>query len=151
MAIAESKVLEQVKEYISKISLVFSPIFFAVIGARLNLWALSPVSFFGMLLLIGLAVISKIVGCGIPAALVMRNSRIGLRVGVGMISRGEVGLIISGIGLVAGVIDENLYAQIVAMTVITTVVTPMLLRHFFGRQEKVRKKTEMATEREIDI
>jgi len=133
MAIAESKVLAQVREYIGKVSLIFSPIFFAVIGARLNLWALTPMSIYGMLLILAIAIISKVVGCGIPAALVTRSSKIGARVGVGMISRGEVGLIVGGIGLTAGAINQDVYAQIVAMAVITTIVTPILLRHSFRR------------------
>jgi len=134
MAIAESKVLARVREYISKVNLVFSPIFFAVIGARLNIWALSPMSFYGMLLILAIAIISKMVGCGIPAALATRNSTIGMRVGVGMISRGEVGLIVAGIGITAGAIDQNVYAQIVTMAIVTTIVTPILLRRAFGRK-----------------
>jgi Kef-type K+ transport system membrane component KefB len=133
MAVAESNVLAQVKEYIGKVNLVFSPIFFAALGARLNVWALTPMSFFGMLLILAVAIASKLVGCGIPAALATRSSRIGARVGVGMISRGEVGLIVGGIGLTAGAIDQDVYAQIVVMAVITTIMTPMLLRYFFRR------------------
>jgi len=146
MAIAESKVLAQVREYIGKVNLVFSPIFFAVIGARLNVWALTPMAFYGMLLILAIAITSKVVGCGIPAALVTRSSRIGVRVGVGMISRGEVGLIVGGIGLAAGAINQDVYAQIVAMAVITTIVTPMLLRHFLGRRAINDKVANTATE-----
>ncbi len=131
MAIAESKVLAQVREYIEKVNLVFSPIFFAVIGARLNLTALTPLAFYGMVLILAIAIVSKFVGCGIPALLATRNSKIGVRVGVGMISRGEVGLIVGGIGLTAGAIGQDVYAQIVAMAVITTIITPVLLRHSF--------------------
>lgn len=137
MAIAESKVLTQVREYISKVTLVFSPIFFAVIGARLNLWVLSLMSFYGVLLMLAIAVVSKVVGCGIPAALVTRTPRIGVRVGIGMVSRGEVGLIVAGIGLAAGAISQDVYAQIVAMAIITTIMTPILLRFFFGRKVEV--------------
>lgn len=132
MAIAESKVLVPVREYISKVNLVFSPIFFAVIGARLNLWALSPISFYGMLVILAVAIVSKVVGCGIPAALTTRSRRIGGIVGVGMISRGEVGLIIAGIGLTAGAISNDVYAQIVTMSVITTIVTPILLKRSYA-------------------
>lgn len=146
MAIAESKVLAQVREYIGKVNLIFSPIFFAVIGARLNVWALTPMAFYGMLLILAIAITSKVVGCGIPAALVTRSSRIGVRVGVGMISRGEVGLIVGGIGLAAGAINQDVYAQIVAMAVITTIVTPMLLRHFLGRRAINDKVANTATE-----
>ena len=133
MAIAESKVLAQVREYIGKVNLIFSPIFFAVIGARLNVWALTPMAFYGMLLILAIAITSKVVGCGIPAALVTRSSRTGVIVGVGMISRGEVGLIVGGIGLAAGAINQDVYAQIVAMAVITTIVTPILLRYSYQR------------------
>lgn len=131
MAVAESKVLAQVREYISKITLIFSPIFFAVIGARLNLWILGPTSFYGILLMLVIAIVSKLVGCGIPAALATQSRRIGVRVGVGMISRGEVGLIVAGIGLAAGAISQDVYAQIVAMAIITTIVTPILLKYSF--------------------
>ncbi|MGB9022942.1 MAG: cation:proton antiporter [Candidatus Bathyarchaeia archaeon] len=139
MAIAESKVLRQVREYIGKINLIFSPIFFGVIGARLNLWALSPISFYGMLVMLAVAIVSKVVGCGIPAALATRSSRIGATVGVGMISRGEVGLIVAGIGLTAGAIGEGVYAQIVAMAVITTIMTPILLRRTYQRPPSMER------------
>jgi Kef-type K+ transport system membrane component KefB len=131
MAIAESKVLVQVREYISKVNLIFSPIFFAVIGARLNIWALNYFSLYGVVLILAIAIISKMVGCGVPAALATRDSKVGVRVGVGMISRGEVGLIVAGIGLTAGAINDNVYAQIVAMAVITTIITPILLKRSF--------------------
>lgn len=131
MAIAESKVLPEVKEYVGKISLIFSPIFFALIGARLNLWILSPISLLGVLLILAIAVVSKLVGCGVPAMLVTRSKRVGLRVGIGMISRAEVGLIIAGVGLMAGALDQDVYAQIVVMAIITTIVTPILLKRSF--------------------
>ncbi|MCJ7761478.1 cation:proton antiporter [Candidatus Bathyarchaeota archaeon] len=134
MAIAESRVLAQVREYISKVTLIFSPIFFAVIGARLNLWSLGLMSIYGMLLMLAIAIATKVIGCGIPAILVTRNRRSGMSVGVGMISRGEVGLIVAGIGLTTGAITQDVYAQIVAMAIITTIVTPILLRHIFRRQ-----------------
>jgi Kef-type K+ transport system membrane component KefB len=63
------------------------------------------------------------------------NRRIGARVGIGMISRGEVGLIVAGIGLTAGIIGQDVYAQIVAMAVITTVITPIMLRRSFGNKK----------------
>jgi Kef-type K+ transport system membrane component KefB len=139
MAIAESKVLARVREYIDKIGLIFSPIFFAVIGARLNIWALSPASLYGMLLMVVIAIVSKLVGCGIPAAITTRNLRIGARVGIGMISRGEVGLIVAGIGLTAGAIGQDVYAQIVAMAIITTIITPILLRRSFEKRQGMRE------------
>jgi Kef-type K+ transport system membrane component KefB len=134
MALAEAKVLEQVKEYIDKINLIFSPIFFAVIGDQLNIWSLNLFSIFGLLLMLAIAVVSKFGGCGLPAFLLTRNRKVGERVGVGMISRGEVGLIIAGIGLGAGAISQDVYAQIVAMAIITTVLASVLVRRMYGKR-----------------
>jgi len=136
MAIAESKVLARVREYIDKICLIFSPIFFAVIGARLNIHALTLMSLYGLVLMVVIAVVSKLVGCGIPAVLATRNPRIGARVGIGMVSRGEVGLIVAGIGLSAGAIGQDVYAQIVAMAIITTVITPIMLKRSFQQRKE---------------
>jgi Kef-type K+ transport system membrane component KefB len=80
------------------------------------------VSLLGVVLILAIAVASKLVGCGVPAMLVTRSKR----VGIGMISRAEVGLIIAGIGLMAGAIDQDVYAQMVVMAIITTIVTPIL-------------------------
>jgi Kef-type K+ transport system membrane component KefB len=107
-------------------------------SARLNPWVLSPVSLLGVVLILAIAVASKLVGCGVPAMLVTRSKRVGLRVGIGMISRAEVGLIIAGIGLMAGAIDQDVYAQMVVMAIITTIVTPILLKRSF------RNRTERA-------
>lgn len=135
MAVAESSMLVRVREYIGKVNLVFSPVFFAVIGAKLNVFGLSQVALYGTLLLTGVAIVSKLVGCGIPALLVTRDRKIGARVGSGMISRGEVGLIVAGIALSSGSIGGDVYAQIVAMAILTTILTPLLLRWLFRRSE----------------
>lgn len=136
LAIAESKVLDRVDEYIRSVSLIFSPIFFAVIGAQFNIWSLSLMSILGMLSMIIIAIVSKLIGCGIPAFLITRNSKIGKRVGVGMISRGEVGLIVAGLGLTTGAISQDVYTQIVSMAIVTTIITPILIRSFYKRSNQ---------------
>ena len=67
-----------------------------------------------------------------------------------MISRGEVGLIIAGIGLTAGAISQDVYAQIVAMAVITTIITPILLRHSYRKEAHARKITNVPLERNTE-
>jgi Kef-type K+ transport system membrane component KefB len=151
MAIAESKVLARVRDYIDKICLIFSPIFFAVIGARLNIHALTPASLYGLLLMVVIAVVSKLVGCGIPAVLTTRNPRIGARVGIGMISRGEVGLIVAGIGLSAGAIGQDVYAQIVAMAIITTVITPIMLKRSFQKRKENNETARVSAEHDASV
>jgi Kef-type K+ transport system membrane component KefB len=133
MAVAGTNVLVRVREYIGKINLIFSPIFFAVIGAQLNLFGLTQVALVGTVLLTVVAVVSKLVGCGLPAWLVTRDRQIGTRVGLGMISRGEVGLIVAGLALASGSIGQDVYVQIIAMAMLTTILTPLLLRRSYRK------------------
>ena len=128
MAIAGSRMLARVRDYIEKLSILFSPIFFAYIGAQFNIKALSFESLLLILTLIVIAVISKLLGCGLPAMIALRNIKGGFRIGVGMISRGEVGLIIAGIGVTSGILTQNIYASVVAMVIFTTIITPIALK-----------------------
>jgi len=137
MAIASSKVIARIRDYIERLSILFSPIFFAVIGAQFNINALTPAGAWIIVVLVVMAVTSKLVGCGLPAALILRNSKSGLRVGVGMISRGEVGLIIAGIGITSGIMDQTLYGAVVTMVIVTTLITPIALRWVYAEEKSV--------------
>lgn len=137
MAIAGSKVIARIRDYIDRLSMLFSPIFFAVIGAQFNINALSWHGAWIIMVLVVVAVTSKLVGCGLPAALTLRNSKSGLRVGVGMISRGEVGLIIAGIGITSGIMDQTLYGAVVTMVIFTTLITPIALRRVYAEEKSV--------------
>jgi len=79
------------------------------------------------------AVASKLVGCGIPAAHFLKNKDKGYKVGVGMISRGEVGLIIAGVAITSGVINQSTYAAIIGMIIITTILAPILLKRSYDK------------------
>jgi fructose-specific phosphotransferase system IIA component len=106
----------------------FVPLFFAVMGMMVNLREIFslPVLIFGTLYTL-LAIFAKIAGCGGPALLLGFNHRGALRIGMGMVPRGEVALIIAGIGLTAGILDDRLFAVIILMTLITTLAAPPLL------------------------
>ncbi|MFN3621573.1 MAG: cation:proton antiporter, partial [Nitrososphaerales archaeon] len=105
MALAGSKAVLQISEFTSKLELVFGPIFFASIGAYVNPSALVNLNVLLFLIMGFVAIISKMIGCGLPALLIYRNRKIGMRVGIGMVSRGEVGFIILGIGLGGALLD----------------------------------------------
>ena len=75
----------------------------------------------------------KVIGCGGCAWLSGFRSREALRVGVGMISRGEVGLIIAGYGLAHGIIGPDIFSVMVLIVLITTMITPVWLRFVFPR------------------
>jgi Kef-type K+ transport system membrane component KefB len=115
---------------------VFVPIFFVDIGLRANvIEAFSgPLWLFGIGIVI-VALIGKVVGSGLGAYVSKFSFQESLRVGTGMISRGEVGLIVAGIGLQRGVITQSIFSIIVLMVIASTLVTPILLRLTFANSK----------------
>lgn len=109
----------------------FVPIFFVSIGLDANgrVLGLDSLGFVVGLCLV--AIISKIVGCGLGARLGNLTWRQALRIGIGMVSRGEVGLIVAAIGLRDGLVSDVVYSATVLMILVTTLVTPALLRLAF--------------------
>ena len=106
---------------------ILVPIFFISIGLRANARDLGPHALFTVVLVL-VAIVGKIVGSGSLARLCGFSNREALRVGLGMISRGEVGLIVAGYGLSHGVIGEDVFSASVLVVLATTMVTPPLLR-----------------------
>ena len=107
----------------------FAPFFFFIMGAKLNLGVINTEVAYMATIISVLAILSKLVGCGLP---VLREGwRIALKVGVGMTPRGEVGLIVAMAGLSINMISESSYAVIMVMTAVTTLVAPPLLRLLF--------------------
>ena len=134
MALSTTKVFEKVENYIGKVGLIFAPLFFAIIGAQvdfrtvdLNILMLSGV-------VIAIAVVTKLFGCGLPAAMFLRNRAQGMRVGIGMISRGEVGLIVAGVGVSLSILNSEVYSTIVLMVAVTTIITPIWLKMEYRRE-----------------
>ena len=132
MAIASSKAIGRIKEYIEKLKMIFAPLFFAVIGTYLNFASVISISFVLFTVVLAVAIVSKIIGCGVPAALFLRDPDRGLRVGIGMVSRGEVGFIIAGIGLTTEVLTADAYAALLTIIMATTILSPLLLRRAFS-------------------
>ena len=112
---------------------VFVPVFFIAIGLQANGRELGDSAVF-TIVLIGVAIIAKAVGCGVFSRLLGFNARESLRVGAGMISRGEVGLIVAGYGLANGLIGQQVFSASVVMVLVTTMVTPPLLRLTFPKR-----------------
>ena len=106
------------------------PVFFVVMGMLVDVTALQSGLVFGLIISV-LAVFSKVVGSGGPALVTGFNLRGSTRIGVGMMPRGEVALIIAGIGLSHGIIGQDLFGVSILMTVITTLIAPTLLVPLF--------------------
>lgn len=100
---------------------------------------------FSILLLI--AIVGKIAGCGLGALFSGFSRRESLVVGVGMIPRGEVGLITASLGLAAGLVSRDLYAQVVVLVLLTTLLTPPLLRFVFPQNVPKEAGSETALSR----
>ena len=96
--------------------------------------------------LVAVAIISKMIGCGLPAAFFLKDRAKGVKVGVGMISRGEVGLIVAGVAISAGAITQSTYAAILGMIMITTVLAPILLRRAFDKEPPEEASSQTETE-----
>jgi Kef-type K+ transport system membrane component KefB len=109
------------------------PIFFVSIGLETNARALGLEDLPFALLVVVVAVLSKVIGSGLGAWLGGFSSGEALRLGVGMSSRGEVGLIVASVGLEAALIGERIFATVVLMVLVTTLVTPILLRALYPR------------------
>lgn len=123
------------------------PVFFVVMGMLVNVGAMlsSPaVIYFGLIISL-LAVISKVFGSGGPALVTGFNLRGSARIGVGMMPRGEVALIIAGIGLSNGIIAQDLFGVSIMMTVLTTLIAPIILVPLFkGGGSGVRNPESVA-------
>ena len=128
MALAGSRYKHQIEIFISHIRIIFAPLFFAYVGAQINLAEILGIDLFAFGLILALAMIGKLLGCGIPGYIFLRNRIQAQRIGIGMASRGEVGIVIAGIGYASGLIDSYSYAVLMAVIMVTTVVSPILLR-----------------------
>jgi fructose-specific phosphotransferase system IIA component len=128
LSLSKTDIAAVIQERIHGLYEFFVPIFFAVMGMMVNLREIAtpPVLIFGAIYTV-LAVFAKVVGCGGPALLLGFNLRGALRIGAGMVPRGEVALIIAGIGLASGILDSTLFGVIILMTLITTLTAPPLL------------------------
>lgn len=136
MALSTTKVFEKVENFIGKIGLIFAPLFFAIIGAQVDLRAVDINILMLSGAVIAVAVATKLFGCGLPAMFFLKSKAQGLRVGIGMISRGEVGLIVAGVGVTAGVLTSEVYSTIVIMVAVTTIITPIWLKMEYRKEQK---------------
>jgi Kef-type K+ transport system membrane component KefB len=131
-AAAETRQRHTLERQLQPIMALLVPFFFVVTGANVHLSELGSLSVLGTLLLVTLlAVVSKLLGCGLGAWSLGGKSA--LVVGVGMVPRGEVGIIVASLGKQAGVFDDTIYAIIIAMSLLTSVVAPPALRALLDR------------------
>ena len=121
---------------------LFVPIFFINIGLSVNARSLQVEMIWFTLAIILIAVIGKWVGAGIGARLGGLNVRESVQLGAGMVSRGEVGLIVASVGINEGLVGSDQFSAIVGMVLVTTLVTPPILRALFT-ENKPKTQTSL--------
>lgn len=142
--------LSQVQRYVSrKISICsymfFAPLFFASVGIKTDLSGLTPSLLIFAIILLVFAVLSKIVGCGLGARMCKFTNHESLCVGVGMVSRGEVALIVAQKGASVGLVSTTMFAPVILVVIVTTLITPILLKLVMtDRPSAPQKATEVA-------
>lgn len=137
MAVASTKIIKRIEEYVDKLEIIFAPLFFAIIGAQVNLTGINLEVLLLSAIVIAVAIFSKLVGCGLPATIFLRNKSKAMKVGIGMISRGEVGLIVAGIGVTSGALSSNIYTTVILMVAVTTLITPVWLKRAYRKEPPV--------------
>jgi Kef-type K+ transport system membrane component KefB len=132
---ARSPEKERIERGMSAVSYgLFVPIFFVNIGLSVNARQLDAGILILMLGITVAAILGKWVGAGLGARLADFSWRESLQLGAGMISRGEVGLILAAVGISEGLVDQPIFSAIVGMVLITTLITPPTLRALFAQR-----------------
>ena len=147
LALSSTELKHQVEGSMRSVNNFLVPIFFVVIGMQVDFTAfgagdtsLVSAIIFAVVLTV-FAVISKLVGSGVPALFVGFNRIGATRIALGMLPRGEVALIIAGIGLTSGVIGQDIFGVALVMTIITTVVAPVFLIPAFKGGSGLKSET----------
>lgn len=120
--------------------LLLSPIFFASIGLKLELGQMDSKMIWFTVALIVVAILTKIIGCGLGTKLCGYSNRESLQVGTGMVSRGEVALIVASNGMSVGLMADQFLAPVVIMVVFTTIVAPIILKLVFKDKKEPQLK-----------
>jgi Kef-type K+ transport system membrane component KefB len=145
MAVASTKVIKKVEEYVSKLGIIFAPLFFAIIGAQVDLRGVNLEVLYLSGIIIAIAVVTKLVGCGLPALIFLKNKGRAMKVGIGMVSRGEVGLIVAGVGVSSGALSADIYTTVIIMVALTTIITPIWLKIAYRKEENGKTQMKKST------
>ena len=141
LILAETEKRDDILKQVQPVADLLVPIFFVIVGAKTDLNILNPAipaNREGLMIAIFLIVVA-IAGKVVTGATIFGNSQINrLAVGVGMIPRGEVGLIFASVGAASGAVSEAIGAATIVMVIFTTFVAPPLLRLAFLRTEKIK-------------
>ena len=115
--------------------MIFGPIFFVSIGLQTNMKSLDTTILLFSVFFVIVGLVSKIIGCGFMARLTGYKGRNALKVGVGMMTRGEVALIVANKGLEAGMLDSKYFTSVILLIITSSILTPILLKVLYREKE----------------
>ena len=124
--------------------MLITPVFFASIGLKLSpiTWSWTLIEMVIVLCIV--AVLTKVMGCGLGALVCKYNMKQSLRIGCGMISRGEVALIVANKGMALGILPDFFVTPVLLCVVFTTIITPILLKFVYKKEENDSDFIEVA-------
>ena len=126
--------------------MLLSPVFFASVGLKVTLEGMHVGVLWFTLALLVVAILTKIIGCGLGAKLCRYTNLQSVKIGIGMISRGEVALIVASKGLALGLMTQEFFGPIIIVVVVTTIVTPILLKLVYKYQASHEHIADVSTE-----
>lgn len=124
---------------------LLSPVFFASVGLKVTFSNMSATVVVLTVLLLVVAILSKMIGCGLGAKICKYTNLQSVKIGIGMISRGEVALIVATKGMSMGLMKDEFFAPLVLVVVATTIVTPILLKLAYKYQASREADVPMAS------
>ncbi|HXK49719.1 MAG TPA: cation:proton antiporter [Clostridiales bacterium] len=147
LCLSKTDISFEIQEAIHPLKEFFVPVFFTVMGMLVNIRSITAGMITFAIVYSVMALLAKVVGCGLPALFTGFNKKGALRIGLGMMPRGEVGLIIAGIGLSNGFISQDIYGVAITMVLLGIITTPPFLSyslkiHGRGTRKKLTE-TEM--------
>lgn len=142
IAISQTNYKHEVEKKVEPIAYaMFVPIFFVSIGMNITFDGIGNQIWF-ILALTVIAVLTKLIGCGLGARMTGFDAKSSAIIGSGMVSRGEVALIIAGTGLSSGLLAQDYFTAIVIVVILTTMITPPMLKYTFGAKDKAMKASK---------
>lgn len=121
--------------------MLFGPVFFASIGLKTEFSGFTPELLVFSLLFVAVALLTKIIGCGLIAKIFRYNMRDSLKVGIGMMTRGEVALIVAQKGLSVGLLDPVYFTSVILLIIVSSILTPILMKLLFRGEKSVESQT----------
>ena len=140
LTLSKTDISYEIQEAIHPIKELLVPVFFVVMGMLVDIRSITLGTLTFAVVYSVVALLTKIFGCGIPAMFTGFNKKGAIRIGLGMMPRGEVGLIIAGIGLSNGFIDQNIYGVAIMMVLLGIIATPSLLNYALNTKGKGTKR-----------